>query len=54
MKKNKKIDRRGKTFYYNYRNWKVIGYDDTSGLWICRASDAFDYQYFSEKIILGG
>ena len=41
----------GKTFYYNYRFWKVVNYDDVSGLYICRALNSQDYQYFGEEII---
>jgi hypothetical protein len=44
----------GKTFYYNHRYWKVVNYDDTSGLYICRALNSTDYQYFGEDIINGG
>ena len=40
-----------KAFYYDYRFWKVVNYDDVSGLYICRALNSQHYRYFSEEII---
>lgn len=44
----------GKTFYYKNGYWKVVNYDDTSGLYICRALNSQDYEYFDEKTIKEG
>lgn len=39
----------GKTFYFNYRNWKVVNYDDTSGKYLCQAGS--DIRYFTKEDI---
>jgi hypothetical protein len=39
----------GKTFYFSYRNWKVVNYDDTSGKFICKAGT--DIRYFTKEDI---